>query len=299
MKRGIGIVLCLLLWGGSAGAKKVSSVALTAEQEQQMKYYFWAALHAWQEEDYVNAFTMLTFCQTLSPDDAQTNKLLGVLYAALQENELAEQYMARAYAGDEDKHWKPYVITLFRGTDKKKHAVALRIVEKAVAKDPTDADRLELLRNMYWAQDDYKHALKIQEKILETGIEDEAYIYDAYKKRIMLLELSHAKPKRVIEAYANWLELFPDQNEILNNYAYYLAEHDTQLDEADRMSLKTISRESDNPLYLDTFGWIQYKKKNIRMALFYLKHALDRCEKDSELYEQIKSHLLIIQKKIR
>ena len=59
-----------------------------------------------------------------------------------------------------------------------------------------------------------------------------------------------------------------------NNFAYALSERNTELNEALRMSLIAVSQYPDNPSYLDTYGWIQYKLGNTEAALDILQKAL-------------------------
>ena len=46
----------------------------------------------------------------------------------------------------------------------------------------------------------------------------------------------------------------------MNNYAYYLAEQNMKLKEAEEMARKVIEKEKDNTTYLDTYGWVLYKR---------------------------------------
>lgn len=48
----------------------------------------------------------------------------------------------------------------------------------------------------------------------------------------------------------------------LNNYAYYLSLRGERLDEAEKMSRLTIKAEPNNPIYLDTYAWILFIKKD-------------------------------------
>ncbi|MDZ7695279.1 MAG: hypothetical protein U5K69_29885 [Balneolaceae bacterium] len=54
--------------------------------------------------------------------------------------------------------------------------------------------------------------------------------------------------------------LDPQNHNVLNNYAYYLSERDEQLEKAEKMALKAIEQVPDNPSYLDTVGWVYYKR---------------------------------------
>ena len=61
---------------------------------------------------------------------------------------------------------------------------------------------------------------------------------------------------------------------INNNYAYYLAEQNYMLKEAERMSNLTIQRDPKNPTYLDTYAWILFKMGELKQAKKFIERAL-------------------------
>lgn len=68
----------------------------------------------------------------------------------------------------------------------------------------------------------------------------------------------------------------------LNNYAYYLAQDNRELDKAAAMSLKTIEAEPDNVTYLDTYAWIMFVSKNYGLARTYIDKTIKLAEKTAE-----------------
>lgn len=81
------------------------------------------------------------------------------------------------------------------------------------------------------------------------------------------------------------VELNPGDPYILNNYSWYLALRGDSLDKAQKMSAKTLEKQPNNSAYLDTYGWIQYKKGNYDKAKKYIGQALEKAPKDPELLE--------------
>lgn len=61
---------------------------------------------------------------------------------------------------------------------------------------------------------------------------------------------------------------------LLNNYAYYLAENNRELNKALSMSSKTIEKDPKNPTFLDTYAWIYYKLHDYKNALKYISEAV-------------------------
>ena len=81
---------------------------------------------------------------------------------------------------------------------------------------------------------------------------------------------------------------------ILNNYAYYLAEQNMKLREAEKMAKRVIDEESDNYTFLDTYAWVLYKRGKLREAEKIMQKILENSEKrDAEFYE----HMGYIKKK--
>jgi len=73
---------------------------------------------------------------------------------------------------------------------------------------------------------------------------------------------------------------------LLNNYAYYLAEQDMNLKEAEEMARIVISREEKNDTYLDTYAWVLYKRGKTREAARIMERIIGSGEnEDAEFYE--------------
>lgn len=67
------------------------------------------------------------------------------------------------------------------------------------------------------------------------------------------------------KAFENSLQLNPDNPFTLNNYAYFLSVRNENLERAAEMSAASIKLVPDNASLEDTYAWILYKQKNIRM----------------------------------
>jgi Tfp pilus assembly protein PilF len=87
--------------------------------------------------------------------------------------------------------------------------------------------------------------------------------------------------------YGEALRLFPENPTINNNYAYFLAEHDTLLQKAKEMAFKATELEPKNSAYLDTYGWTLYKLKDYDQALTYVKMSISMGEAGAEVYEHL------------
>ena len=184
-----------------------------------------------------------------------------------------------------------------------------RAGEKVLEADPEDdATRLHVLLTYYhherynevvrlcrdgclYAPDEmvYPHLLSITYTMLDSLDAAEEVLADAIGRLsddddpdqasemiCNYADLIHKKGRRE-EAYAMYdraLRYNPDNVLCLNNYAYFLSQDGMHLDRAAEMSLRTIEAEPGNAVYLDTYAWILYLKKDYAGARKYIDMAL-------------------------
>lgn len=89
------------------------------------------------------------------------------------------------------------------------------------------------------------------------------------------------------QAYERSLEFNPDNATALNNYAYYLSTKNLRLEDAYEMSKKSLEFEPNNPSFLDTLGWIYFKKGNYDKAYEYITASVDNGSQSATVYEHL------------
>jgi|YNPMSStandDraft_1061717.scaffolds.fasta_scaffold38566_2 tetratricopeptide (TPR) repeat protein len=97
---------------------------------------------------------------------------------------------------------------------------------------------------------------------------------------------SHAYLKRYDEAaacYEEALQRVPNDPVVLNNYAYTLAQANTRLDEAEAMANRALAQDANNPIYLDTLGWIYYRQGRYAQAVQVLEQAVQDAPQEPEI----------------
>ena len=209
----------------------------------------------------------------------------------------------------------------------KAHEVQKRADEKNKGQDPKiDEDLLSTLQTAYLQTGQWQKALEIQDEI--DGLKGyDAYsailryrVYDAINKpkkalaevnryleqdptderfllfKLELLEKTKANKKELYALCEKVLEIDPYNLMVLNNYAYYLATHKGDLQKAERMSAITIQQEPDNPVFLDTYGWILHLQGQNELAYFYLKKA--QWNETDETRDDIRQHLEAVKKEV-
>jgi predicted Zn-dependent protease len=82
----------------------------------------------------------------------------------------------------------------------------------------------------------------------------------------------------------------------LNNYAYYLAEQNIKLKEAEEMAKKVIEKEPANTTFLDTYAWVLFKRGKTNEALKIMNSIMKSSERPDPEWQE---HLGYIYKKKR
>ena len=80
--------------------------------------------------------------------------------------------------------------------------------------------------------------------------------------------------QEAFNAYENSIKYDPKNAVVLNNYAYYLALENKDLDKAVSLIQKANELSPDISTYLDTYAWVLYKKGDFTNALVYMEKAL-------------------------
>lgn len=90
---------------------------------------------------------------------------------------------------------------------------------------------------------------------------------------------------KAFEAYEQALKVNPDNDLVLNNYAYFLSLQQKDLDKAEQMALKANRLSPGNASYLDTVGWVYYQKEEYEKAREYIERSLETGEASAEVME--------------
>lgn len=99
----------------------------------------------------------------------------------------------------------------------------------------------------------------------------------------------HYRSRNYDEAFSTYEEaLKMDDSDLtlMNNYAYYLAEQNMNLKEAEEMAKTVINKEEGNNTFLDTYAWVLYKRGKAREASRIMERIISSGEvEDAEYYE--------------
>ncbi|MCQ8106272.1 tetratricopeptide repeat protein [Methylomonas sp. SURF-2] len=82
------------------------------------------------------------------------------------------------------------------------------------------------------------------------------------------------------------LEKNPDDVGALNALGYTLTDRTQRYDEAEKYLLKAIQLQPDEAVIVDSYGWLQFKRGKLDLALEYLKKAYDK-QRENEIAAHI------------
>ena len=90
------------------------------------------------------------------------------------------------------------------------------------------------------------------------------------------------------------LEIDPENDGAKNNYSYYLSLERQNLKRAKELSYQTVLNNPENPVYLDTYGWILFELGSYDEAKVYIEKSIKFNNYDSDIlfhYAEILSKL--------
>lgn len=96
--------------------------------------------------------------------------------------------------------------------------------------------------------------------------------------------------KEAYVAYDSCLVYNPDNIMCLNNYAYFLSVENRDLKKAEQMGYRAITKEANNPTYLDTYAWILYQQQRYEEACIYIDQALKNDTDSVTMSGEIRDH---------
>lgn len=98
------------------------------------------------------------------------------------------------------------------------------------------------------------------------------------------------RPHEGLKAYDLSLAIHPGNPMLLNNCAFFMAKAGLELDKAAEMSLRSVTEEPENPVYLDTYAYILFRQGKYDEALGYMEKALAKAEADKDISPEYYEH---------
>ncbi|TAL62800.1 MAG: tetratricopeptide repeat protein, partial [Bacteroidetes bacterium] len=102
---------------------------------------------------------------------------------------------------------------------------------------------------------------------------------------------------KAFETFEEALKENKDDLTVINNYAYYLAEQDKNLKEAELMAKRVVEKEKGNTTFLDTYGWVLYKRGKLKEAEKVMEEIIKKGERPDAVWYEHYGYILKKQKK--
>ena len=162
----------------------------------------------------------------------------------------------------------------------------VKIGNEALELFPTDAEIYYYTGLGYLKLQDYPKSLELLTIGRDLVIEDPELLSQFYSS----LGSVYFKTNKWTECENSFEQALiqnPDNATALNNYAYYLGLKKVQLDKALGIVQYAVSMQPNNAIYLDTFGFILFQKKQYQAAITQLEIAVKLNATDQEIWEHL------------
>jgi len=162
----------------------------------------------------------------------------------------------------------------------------VKVGNEALELFPTDAEIYYFTGLGYLKLQDYPKALEILITGRDLVIEDPELLSQLYSS-LGSVYFKTDNWNECEKSFEQALIQNPDNATALNNYAYYLGLKKIQLDKALGIVQYAVSMQPNNAIYLDTFGFILFQKKQYQAAVTQLEIAVKLNSTDQEIWEHL------------
>ncbi len=158
---------------------------------------------------------------------------------------------------------------------------AVKALEKLVETQPSNTDFLNYLAIAYEQSNQQEKAEKTLRRILEIDTAN----YEAHFQLATLYD-RQGKAEKAETELKTAISLKPDYDVALNYLGYSYADRNIHLDEAEKMLTQALAIDPDNAAYLDSMGWLRFRKGELEKAGAFLVQASTRA-RDTLIYEHL------------
>jgi tetratricopeptide (TPR) repeat protein len=147
---------------------------------------------------------------------------------------------------------------------------------------PENESILYELANYYQTKKEYEKSLKTYEKLIKIFGENDRVLFLYASNLDKLNKWENAK-----NLFLKLLKKNPEDTYTLNYISYRLSLRDEELEYALKLIKKAIALDPENGYFLDTIGWVEFKRKNLKNAVFYLEKASSILPNSAEVLDHL------------
>jgi tetratricopeptide (TPR) repeat protein len=112
--------------------------------------------------------------------------------------------------------------------------------------------------------------------------------YITKKAETLLLAYEQTSDKKYLQSaitdYESLMAKMPNNNTVLNNLAYLLAENDQNLADALKYAKRALDAQPNEPGFLDTYAYVLYKSGNYQEAVRFVDAALQQYSQRDQMF---------------
>ncbi len=229
-----------------------------------------------------DAVTEFSLALVERPDDHRVRFFLGLTYSRVEDHDGAAGQFERIPADSEyfvDS--RVQLASVYERQERFPEAVTA--IRAALDKD--DRRRKELFRflaEVYRKAKDYPNAIEAMHTVVELDPKSDRVhfalgaLYDESKDK-----------DKTIEYMQKAIELNPDYAAALNYLGYTYADLGMELDRAEQLTIRALEIEPNDGFYIDTLGWVYYRKGDYPRAIEQLEKAVHLVVDDPVIIEHL------------
>ncbi len=252
-----------------ADARKVYDV-LNRDFPDTLEIVVGLGMTAMQGRDYRQAESAFVHALDLKPrNPAAIRYYLGVTAEEQRNFDRAMDWYRSVPDGDYRDDADRRLVHIYSRQGQKEPALAL------AEKMPVDTESNKIMKAQTLAQIHRENKdLTAARKVLDTALKEFPNSTDLlYDRSLISEQLGQLDvAERDLRRY---LEIKPNSATALNALGYTLAARTSRLDEAEHLIGQALAIEPDNPVIIDSSGWLQYRRGNFQEAARQLKRAFE------------------------
>ena len=228
------------------------------------------------------------FLQKKNPDNPQIAFWIGELYEMLGNREKALEYYALAIKGDSAT--LPASLRKANLEMQTDSHLALTTIGEAINHSPEDLGLRVYQASLYMQMDRYIEAASQFDDVARRIGKNESNAKQLPPLFYFWYGSACERAGRIDDGekyLSRYLADNPESAETLNYLAYMWADRGVKLEQAEAYIAKALRQEPDNGAYLDTLGWIQYRRGDYGNASKNLERALRQVGEDSVILSHL------------
>ncbi|WP_081458954.1 tetratricopeptide repeat protein [Isosphaera pallida] len=157
----------------------------------------------------------------------------------------------------------------------KRHEDALALARASLELDPANPDYPSMVGEALEALKQTDDAIEFYRSILDKAdIATNPELELTIGQRLSGLLVKLGRIKSGQEVLETLFKKYPDDAGLNNDLGYLYADQGINLEQAETMIRKALEEEPDNPAYLDSLGWVLYKRGKVEESIPLLEKAI-------------------------